>query len=169
MCLKVVMLGRRLLQRGHKPHHIVDVPLALRALPPLSQVQLTANRAILIGDRFAEKSMADAGHAGQRTQISVQPEHAVTPTGMSAPWGTSGISAERSLMTLFASAWTLARRPNSADRHDLAGQFDEIQDQWGPGNCAHRYHLSEIRALTIGRGCVVCLTSPPVGEPDPGR
>jgi hypothetical protein len=28
-----------------------------------------------------------------------------------------------------------------------------------PGNCAHRYHLSEIRALTIGRGCVVCLTS----------
>ena len=47
LCLKVVMLSRRLLQRRYEPHHIVDVPLALRALPPLSQGQFAANRSIL--------------------------------------------------------------------------------------------------------------------------
>ena len=29
-------------------------------------------------------------------------------------------------------------------RHDLDGQFDEVQDQRGPRNCVHRYHLSDL-------------------------
>ena len=36
-----------------------------------------------------------------------------TPAGMTAPGGRSGISAVRSVMILFASAWTLARRPRT--------------------------------------------------------
>ena len=34
---------RVLLQRRYEPHHIVDVPLALRALPPLVKIQFAAH------------------------------------------------------------------------------------------------------------------------------
>src|SRR6185437_6464047 len=43
LCLNVVMVSRRLLQRRYEPHHIVDVPLALRALPPFVKVQFLGN------------------------------------------------------------------------------------------------------------------------------